>query len=200
RMGILREALAPLLDDTLAIFIQLSAALDRYSETLASRSGLRIVPRYVRNLPRFTGVREGARIKLRQARQGDGMRLQITIPDPVDDGLVLRSKQQASGAEVPMLDPILDGHVAVETAQPEAVRTHLGCDQVREDVLALVMGYPDAQVSEGTITVTIPSCEPAKVLTAIDDALALARSLSVKAHTPDPNGAQAAHLTETPSG
>ena len=140
------------------------------------------MPEVARNLPRFEGTRDGVHIDLRQPATGDGLQLAATLSTPVDSTLTIVAQQaddaSLTGDRVPMLDPILDAHVYVSTKQPEAARALLTRDQTREDILALMMPYPNARVHNGTITLLVPTVDPDTVAAALDDVVALAASLS----------------------
>ena len=168
--------------ETAAIIDLLADALDRFSDTLASRTQLTIVPEVARNLPRFEGTRDGVHIDLRQPATGDGLQLTATPATPVEPTLTIVAQQadnaSLTGARVPMLDPILDAHVHVSTKQPEATRALLTQDQTREDILALMMAHPNARVHHGTVTLLVPTVDPDTVAAALDDVAALAASLS----------------------
>ena len=57
-------------------------ALDRFTETLASRTGLTRGAEVVRHLPRFEGTRDGLQIGMCEASEGDGLLLTVTSPHP----------------------------------------------------------------------------------------------------------------------
>ena len=168
--------------ESISLINLLADALDRFSDTLASRTQLVIVPEVARNLPRFEGTRDGVHIDLRQPDTGDGLQLTATPASSVEPTLTIVAKQaddaSLTGDRVPMLDPILDAHVHVSTEQPEATRALLTRDQTREDILALMMAHPNARVHHGTVTLLVPTVDPDTVAAALDDVVALAASLS----------------------
>ena len=91
-----------------------------------------------------------------------------------------------------MRDPILDAHVHVSTEQPEATRALLTQDQTREDLLALMMAHPNAQLKDGTVSLLVPTVDPDTVAAALDDVVALAASLSADRSAPRSRVVQAA--------
>ena len=177
-----RDHLEERIVECIALIELFTDALDRFSDALASRTQLAIVPEVARNLPRFEGTRDGVHIDLRQPATGDGLQLTATPATPVEPTLTIVAQQadnaSLTGARVPMLDPILDAHVHVSTKQPEATRALLTQDQTREDILALMMAHPNARVHHGTVTLHVPTVDPDTVAAALDDVVALAASLS----------------------
>lgn len=176
------ENLEDTIHETIAIVDLFCDALDRFAETLASRTGLTRGAEVVRHLPRFEGTRDGVQIGMCEASEGDGLLLTATLSTPVDPTLTIVAKNAetapATTDRVPMRDPILDAHVHVSTEHPEATRALLTQDQTREDLLALMMAHPNAQLKDGTVSLLVPTVDPDTVAAALDDVVALAVSLS----------------------
>lgn len=176
------EALEATIHECIALVQLFTGALDRFTVTLAGRTGLTILPEVLRHLPRLEGARGGVHVDLRQPAEGDGLQLTATVSAPVDPALTIVALQAGSASEtgdrVPTLDPILDAHVRVSTVQPEATRSLLTRARTREDLLALMMAHPSARVVGGTVTLLVPTVDPGTVAAALDDVVALAASLS----------------------
>ena len=179
--GVLSVELAAFVHDGLQLFRHMRAALDRFEAHLAGQTGLAPAADAPRNLRPLSGTREGVAIALQQPQRDDGLVLRVHIPEPVLPDLRLQPRDVLDADfGTPTHDPILDSQVMAQSQHPEAMRALLCQDPLREHLLALMGSQPSTRVNGATIAVTLPTIELEGIVAAIDDAVALARCLSVR--------------------
>jgi len=155
-------------------------AISQKWSPLAEHTGLVPEPDPDFILPRFQGSVDGVSVTVRpHASARKVFDVMALLPHPPDLTLMLRARAAGGSPTRTLGDVILDAHVEVQTNQPRAARDLLVRDRIREDLLAVLKGYPGSTVEQSRVC--IPECagDPHALTTAVRDAVALARSLSI---------------------
>jgi len=163
---------------------------------VTDQTGLVPMPDPEHLLPRFSGrvgkIPISARQNLAEMERYDVV---ATMAPSDRFPFTIRGRDHHPTSTLSLGDPILDGTVAVftEGRSEEAsewspvgqahARALLARDAVRGNLLAVIKGYTGAHVREGQIIVPVRRVTPERLATAIQDAAALARSLSDQGRT-----------------
>jgi hypothetical protein len=176
------ERLVALLDAASGVAADLEAAVRLGLDGVARELGLS------RSGDRVDGGRDGIRFSL--VLGPDRGRVVVALPVGAPEGLciVRAGAPDPGGHAVPLANPILGRLVMVRAAAPEEATAALD-ERATEAVLAVVRGHEGARVEAGEITLPVEAVHaPAAFLAALEDGLALARSLGREDPEPDRNG------------
>ncbi len=126
------------------------------------------------------GTVQGLDLSIRIGRHPDhrGWYTTVTIrlPVPLPDGLRATRREDQRGG-IRLGDPVLDRLLLVEGTDQARTADLLRDDDLRGDLLAVVHGHPGSSLAHGTIELTLPGVALDTLAQALDEALALGRSL-----------------------
>ncbi|HCH62821.1 MAG: hypothetical protein CL927_18250 [Deltaproteobacteria bacterium] len=151
-----------------------------------------------RNAPRFDGTVKGVGVAARRhSLERNRYDVTVAIDPPLPARLSIHSASKASHHScIPLGDPILDSTICVSpqmfgnehhtaSSLRDVARKELSRDEVRGNLLALIMPFPRTYISDREIYVPVEQVTPKLLAQAIHAAVLLARALSIE--TPQEN-------------